>query len=304
VTVWRVLVLDASERQALAACRTLGRAGHHVETAGYAAAELAGDSRHSRRYTRLPGAEAPALRFEQALADAVRAHRSDVVIATNDATLARLGTVTSPIPTLPRVDAAFIRLADKAELADVCAAAGVAAPPTFLQRVPADADEAVRAVGLPAVVKAARSAEADATSVRFRAGAEVAGSLDEVRAAVARVHDQRLRPVVQQRIAGLEKLNAVVIRRERRSVFRYAHRVVREAPRSGGIGVTLETIEADRGAGAEAIDVLERICDAAGYEGLAHVEFYRDARDGMLCAIDVNPVSGARRGSWSGWGSA
>ncbi len=289
MTPWRVLVLDASDRQALAACRSLGRAGHHVETAGYTSAELSGDSRYSRRYTRLPGPGGPSSPFERALEAAVRAQGTDIVIASNDATLARLGAVATPVPTFPVVDAAFVRLADKAGLAAVCTAAGVPYPRTFAQRRPEDLDDALRSVGLPAVAKSSRSAEANGSSVRFSPGATVAASADELRRTVDRVRSEGLLPVVQERIPGREKLNAVVIRRDGRTSFRYAHRVLREAPRSGGIGITLETVDAHGGGGAEAVDVLERVCDAAGYQGLAQAEFYRDARDGRLYVIDVNP---------------
>jgi predicted ATP-grasp superfamily ATP-dependent carboligase len=64
---------------------------------------------------------------------------------------------------------------------------------------------------------------------------------------------------------------------------------LRETPISGGVGVAVETVSADQGSGGEAADLLQRICAAAAYAGLAQAEFYRSADDGRLYLLDVNP---------------
>ena len=105
----------------------------------------------------------------------------------------------------------------------------------------------------------------------------------------SRLRGAGLAPIIQERVPFVDKLNAVVIRDHGRTEFRYAHRVLREAPAAGGTGVSLVTISPDVGAGAEAVDMLERICDAAEYRGLAQAEFYRSGKDGLLYLLDVNP---------------
>jgi len=96
-------------------------------------------------------------------------------------------------------------------------------------------------------------------------------------------------PIIQSRVRSVEKVNAVVIRKNGAGDYRYAHRVLRESPINGGIGVALETISASAGSGGEAAEILERVCDAVGYSGLAQAEFYRSADDGRLYLLDVNP---------------
>jgi hypothetical protein len=120
-------------------------------------------------------------------------------------------------------------------------------------------------------------------------GASVCHTVADVVAAVSELRDAGLAPIVQERVPFIDKLNAAVIRSQGRTEFRYAHRVLREAPASGGTGVSLVTISADVGAGAEAVELLERICDAADYRGLAQAEFYRSGEDGRLYLLDVNP---------------
>jgi hypothetical protein len=94
------------------------------------------------------------------------------------------------------------------------------------------------------------------------------------------------------------KVDVVLFRREGRSEVRLAYEVLRDVPLTGGLGVTLETISADHGVGAAAVVALERLCDAAGYEGLANGEFSVSADDGRLYLIEVNPRLWAS--SWFG----
>lgn len=227
--------------------------------------------------------------FEAGLRRLVSRRGYDVVLSTDDATLARLASLNLPAPTLPDVGAGFRVLTDKIALAPLCATAGVPYPATSVP----DEVGAVRAMmdslGSPVVVKSARSAEAGPQRVSAARGATVCHDASAAEVAVRELLQSALRPILQSRIRSAGKLNAVIIRREGASQFRYSHRVLREAPRSGGVGVTLVTIPADHGPGAEAVDLLERVCDAANYSGLAQAEFYRSADDGRLYLLDVNP---------------
>lgn len=291
---YSVLVLDPANRRSLAACRALGRAAaFEVGVAGYrsgrSAAGPAAISRYTTRYDVLPDPCGPADEFGDALGRLIAKRGYDVVISTDDPTLARLATVNIAVPTFPDVGPAFRAVTDKAGLADLCLSVDVAYPRT---RVPISDDEtrsAVEELGLPAVVKSARSAEAGPLFVSSALGARVCRDVEDVVAAARQLRAAGLRPIVQSRVRSVEKINAVLIRRNRVSEYRYAHRVLREVPISGGIGIALETISADRGSGGEAADLLERVCDAAAYAGLAQAEFYRSADDGRLYLVDVNP---------------
>ena len=50
-----------------------------------------------------------------------------------------------------------------------------------------------------------------------------------------------------------------------------------------------ETIDRSTGVGSEAVDSLERVLDAASYDGVANGEFMQSADDGRLYLIEVNP---------------
>ena len=283
-----MLVLDASARQALAACRALGRRGHEVGTAGYSGAELAGFSRYAARYHRLPDPAANGSAFGEQLDDVVRRHAYDVVIPTDDGTLERLGTVTLAAPSVPVVDAAWRRLTDKLELAELCRAAGVAYPKTFAPATQDDDAAALAAVGAPAVVKAARSASLRDGSVVAHSGALITTDVASARASLASLRSRGLRPLVQERIRRSDKVNLTIFRRGGTSEMRFVYRVLRDVPLTGGIAMALETMTPAGGDGAQAVAALERVCDDAGYEGVANGEFCRSADDGRLYLIEVN----------------
>jgi hypothetical protein len=282
-------VLDASERAALAACRVLGRAGHHVGVAGHRVGTLVGDSRYTADVHTLPGPGASQEAFHGRLAAVIAAHAYDVLVAVDDATLARLADRPTPLPAFPNPGRTFQRLTDKIGLAELCRDVGVAYPATAVVSDAGDIDAAIAKLGLPVVVKAARSAATTADRLAYRQGAVVAATAQAAKAAAAVLWADGLEPIVQARVPAVEKLNAAVFRRNGRSELRYAHRVLREVPITGGVGVALETIDPNTGSGREAVAILERICAAAGHIGVAHAEMYRASSDGRLYVVDVNP---------------
>ena len=100
MTRLRVLVLDASARQSLAACRALGRAGYEVGAAGYQPSALAGYSRYTSRYHELPSPFGTEHAFSEALESVIGRFDYVAVVATDDATLARAPGFQSP-PAMP-----------------------------------------------------------------------------------------------------------------------------------------------------------------------------------------------------------
>jgi hypothetical protein len=296
--VRRVLVLDASSRNALSACRALGRAGFEVGAAGYRPRELAGSSRYCARYHVLPEPSGPAGPFADALSAIVSRRGYEVVVATDDATIARLGSTTPPVTTVPLAGDGFTRLVDKVGLAALCDAAGVAYPRTIRLGNEGSVQAALDELGAPLVVKGGCSARATRERVFHHWGATVTADPSEAAEAAAEVRVAGIEPVAQSWVRRGVKVDVVLFRRNANSEVRLAYEVLRDVPLTGGLGVTLETISAEQGVGAGAVAALERVCDAAGYEGLANGEFSVSADDGRLYLIEVNPRLWAS--SWFG----
>jgi predicted ATP-grasp superfamily ATP-dependent carboligase len=284
----RVLLLDASLRQSLAACRALGRARYDVGLADHRNTGSITHSRFAARFHRLPDPHGPEADFKAALTKVVNEYRYAVLIATDDATLARLAHSGSPIPSFPSTGAAFKQLTDKVGLAEICARADVSYPETFKATSPSEAERLASELDYPLVVKGARSAEATTEAVRELKGAVVANDRDAALKACAELSADGLVPIIQKRVRKAEKLVIAIVRRGEISEMRFATRVLREFPRAGGIGSALESIAPNLGVAATALDSLERVLDAVRYEGLASAECIVTA-EGEVFLIEVNP---------------
>jgi 5-(carboxyamino)imidazole ribonucleotide synthase len=193
------------------------------------------------------------------------------------------------VPTLSALDDGWRIVQDKARLGEVCERIGVPYPAVASVPDRAALEPALERVGLPAFVKSASSAVATPELIVFARGATFVRTREEAAEAFTRLEAAGLPVIVQHRIEHTEKLNAVVLRRDGRTELRYAHRVLREYPRTGGMGIALQSIDPHDGPGAEAVDVLERVCEEVGYRGVAQCEVYRSRDDGRLHLIDVNP---------------
>lgn len=283
----RVLVLDASARQSLAACRSLGRAGYEVGAAGYRPSALSGYSRYTSRYHELPspfGAEAA---FADALEGVIATFGYAAVVATDDATLARLNQHPPSVATVPKLGEPFVRLTDKLSLASLARERGIDYPDTYPAGTTEELAAALRTTGYPAIVKAERSAVARADGLGWLSGAYVAHDEAAANDGFTALMSRGLRPIVQRRVQWREKINVAVVRRDGRSELRYAHRVLREIPPEGGMGVAMETLAPDEPSAAVSLDALEALCDGVGYDGIAQAELYLG--DGRAWLLDVNP---------------
>lgn len=280
-----ILVLDPVPRHAVAAVRGLGRAGWEVVVAGSERRSdaIAAWSRYAHPpYVRLPDPHADAEPFERALTQLIRRRRIQAVVAITDATIARLRGLDLGIATVPRLDAGLDRIIDKVELARVCAAAGVMYPRTW-----SPGSDDVPDAGWPRIVKPRRTAMAGPSRVADHTGAAVVRDPAGLESAVAALRGAGLEPIVQERVGRAGKVNVSLVRSEGRTSFRIAYRVLLEYPPLGGQAAALVTIDPHDGIGARALQAAERVCDTAGYRGLANVEFYLQD-DGTLCLLEVN----------------
>jgi predicted ATP-grasp superfamily ATP-dependent carboligase len=275
-----VLVLDAQTRQGLAACRALGRAGVEVGAASADAAALSRSSRHVARFHRLD----PGLAGVEAL---VGEHGYGAIVACEDPTVALLAAEPPAAATVPTLDASLDALVDKLRLAATAASAGVGYPTTVPLADAADVRAALAELGSPMIVKASRSAAVVDGDAIHRSGARVVHDVDEAERAVDWIAGGGLTPIAQRRVERADKVDVAVVRRDGGSEVRLAYRVLRDVPLSGGLAVAVESIPADDGNGRTALDDLERLLDAAGYEGIANAEFCVSG-DGSVTLIEVN----------------
>lgn len=283
----RVLLLGDRPIVALTACRALGRAGYYVGVTGSRPLDVVGVSRRVSRYHPIPPIDGAVDHWSVAVRALVNDVGYEVVVATSDAGVARLLHLDLPVPTCPEISDRHLPLIDKGQLASLCAAASVDYPRTDRPRTPAHDEALSRGIERATIVKAARSAVATPDGLKLLPGAQLVHDYRTASRALASIRRQGVDPVVQEYLDG-EKLQAVIIRRQGSTSFRMAFRVRREYPAQRGSETMLERLRTNNGCGAELTSMLERLADAAEYEGLLQAEFYQTV-SGRLCVIDINP---------------
>jgi len=281
------LVTPGSLRSALAVTRSLGRQGVEVTVADEDGRSLAGVSRYCRASVRVPSAARSGEAFVSAIRQEVGRGKHSVVIPADDVTLSLIaqarsqfeGLVVLPFPDFETVQTAH----DKGALMTLAAEKGIPVPKTVVVRGPADIEGAIRAVGLPAVVKARVSRVR--VGGQWRAGGAVhyARTAAELDAAVRAAQEIAPGPLVQEHISGDGRGIFVLMNRGRlRAAF--AHRRLREKPPSGGVSVLSESVGLD----PQLLDHAERILEALKWHGVAMVEFKHDSRDGVTKLLEIN----------------
>lgn len=278
-----VLVTDGEQRSALAAVRSLGRAGHRVEVCSASGASLAGASRHAGAEHRVtaPGSD-PAACAEEIAGIASRSE-ADLVIPVTEASMLAL---------LPRRDElggaaipfggldAFRALCDKNRVHELAGEVGLAVPEQRVVSAPGE----VGAVdlGWPVVVKPSRSVREEGEGLTKQTVGYAASS-EELTARLGELPASAYPVLLQRRIEGAGT-GVFLLRWEGRTRAVFAHRRLREKPPSGGVSVYREAVRA----APELVRGSERLLERVGWDGVAMVEFKEDADTGVPYVMEVN----------------
>ncbi|AQS69529.1 hypothetical protein [Streptomyces pactum] len=279
----------------LGAVRSLGRAGVEVHVVADSAGSPVSRSRYVRRMhpPPLPGASADEiLDVLRKVADHLAAPA--VLVPMDDAGAIAVGRVRAGLapsyllPAMP--DTLAARVADKAELAAVCASADVPHPVTLVPDSPERAADDVRRLGLPVVAKWSRPWLLPAGS-GLRSTLLVR-SAREARELYLRTGEAGSRLLLQ----------AYLPPGPDRDWFFHGYADHSGAVRAGGPG--RKQLAWPRGAGLTAVGcwtpnpqvqaLAERLTGELGYRGVFDLDFRRCGESGRYHLLDFNPRPGAQ----------
>jgi D-aspartate ligase len=267
----------------LAVTRSMGRAGITVSGISWSSHEFGLKSRYlERQRVVTPG-------NDDAVLDALRAEAADgrvILFPERDEHVEFVlrhwdevrAVADVPLPADPE---AVKRLRRKDVLPQVAADAGVLSPGTVL----ADGDASVRDAGLepPLVIKAVEGQE---YALAFGRKAVVAETIDEAIAAVQEARERGFHMIVQELVPDShEHVFSLLayIGRSGEPLVTLVGRKVRQGPLRFGTSAVFEVDYEPR-----VLELGLRLLETAGYTGIAHVEFARDARDGEFRLLEVN----------------
>lgn len=281
----QVLVLDAAQRSALAAIRSLGRRGVQV-----IACEADGDaigfrSRHCSRCLISPDPRAQPGEFLAWLQEQARVHPQAWILPATDLTMSLLLQHREAFPRLLAAPGheAYERISDKAVLAELAPQAGFAIPVTlsFAATEPPGAG-ALQAFPFPAVVKQALSTFRTSQGVH-RFGALYVDDAASLAHALAKFpRDPELRLILQQRVDG-DGAGVFGLYHQGKRHAHFAHRRLREKPPSGGISVFSESVPTN----ARQLANLDRLAQMLCWDGVMMAEF-KHAADQDDVLIEIN----------------
>ncbi len=276
------LVTDGNERSALAAARSLTRAGLEVGVAACRGRRftLAGVSRGVRRVRVAADPLDDPTGYATEIGRLVRQLGVRVLLPVTDASVEALlagrehlpASVALPFPDLPTYRTA----SDKAAVLAYAREAGLAVPETVVLEDPAEALPA--AAFFPAVLKPHRSV----TGGRHF-GVQFVQTADDCRTAIQGLPRIAFPVLLQRRVWGPGE-GLFVLRWQGRVVAQFAHRRLREKPPEGGVSVYRESIALDSHLAAAG----RRLLEALNWQGVAMIECKRDQVTGQHVLMEIN----------------
>ncbi len=292
-----VLLTSADYCGTLAAARLLGSQGFPVTMAQPGRTSLASWSRYVARRVSCPPVSPPA-EFVRWLVDFGQQNPGHLYYPTSDdfawVTAANVEALAPHFLLLTPPLACLERLLDKASLHALCAEAGIDTPRAWFPRDRAELEHMAPEITFPALIKQRTQVLSSSHSKGLEAST-VSELLERFEAfdrqnphdpAVARSRPEACLPMVQEYRAEVSEGTLIVAGfadRDGRVLAARAGLKLLQRPRRLGIALCLE----EAALAPSLTEALGRLCRAAGYFGVFHVELIRS--EGRLLLIDFNP---------------
>ena len=279
-----VLVIDAGERSAVAACESLARAGYRVGITSRQRVVPAGRSRFTERAFRLPSPRAAPREFAAGVARIAAAHGYLAALPCSEGSLWALSGNRDLLDgsglIMARADRETIeRCTDKTELVARAPGAGLGAPETILCDGRAEALAAAERVGFPLILKPRHTVFRDGDRTRHLASALVGGR----RSLEQRLARSGASYLIQRREPGPVVSVGGVFAGER-LLSTACSRYLRTWPPAAGPVSFSRSIEAPQ----PLLDSVARLVGGFGWEGIFELELI-ERGGGDYAVLDFNP---------------
>jgi predicted ATP-grasp superfamily ATP-dependent carboligase len=282
----RILITDGNERVALAAARSLVRAGHVVSVTAPARVSLAGVSRGVRPHALASDPLTDPAGYAADVGRIAGLEGASVLLPMTDPSLEAVlehGVALPAGVTVPAPDLSTYRMAsDKARVLALAEECGFGAPGTRIIATPGECETHVAEAVFPAVVKPHRSVVTVGGIRRKLAVVSVADAA-ACRAALAALPAAAFPVLLQQRVSGVGE-GFFALRWGGRTVAMFAHRRLREKPPAGGVSVYRESIALEEQLAGPGVRLLE----ALDWKGVAMIECKREEGTGRHVVMEVN----------------
>ncbi|MGB9072540.1 MAG: ATP-grasp domain-containing protein [Terriglobales bacterium] len=276
----RILVLDGNQNQAVAAVRSLARAGHNVMVGDSASWNKAGWSRFAHETFQYPPPQRQSEAFVSRLAELAAAQPGTLVLPMTEATTLALSLHRDRISdaggcmVLPSHEQ-VLRAFDKQQTTELARSLGIAVPRTLLLgnavNNPDEAERAARSLGYPVVLKPRASEElGEKGDVRTGGRPRYASTAAEFQSAYSDVSRRSSGVLVQQYVEG-EGTGYFALMHHGELRAEFAHRRIRDVHPTGSGSAVRVSVEPEPEIRRASLAILE----ALHWHGVAMVEFRR-----------------------------
>ena len=273
----RILIVeDGRQRGALAAVRSLGRAGHEVGVAAPVDA-LSSWSRWCARTHLIPRPSDPSAATQ--LKELIRNHNYDVIFGVGDSECLMLAGAREHLDAAVGVveHGSLVRALDKSELGEVGDRLGIRTP-AILDRIP----DNLSCAGL--IIKEKIHGQENPDGRAGHSAPALVHTGHEAEAAAADIRSAGGTPLFQEALRGELVAYCVVRDRDGRALGDLQQRATRTFPPEAGVSVRAETTPVS----PQIREDCSRLLDELGVWGVAEIQFIAPP-DGRPALIDVNP---------------
>ena len=272
----RILVLDGNQNQAVAAVRSLARAGHTVLVGDSTSWNKAGWSRFARETFRYPAPQRQAEAFVSRIAQLAGAEPGTLVLPMTEATTLSLSVHRDRVScaggcmVLPSHEQ-VLRAFDKQQTTELARSLGIAVPRTILVGNADEAEHAARSLEYPVVLKPCASEElGQQGNVRTGGRPRYASTIEEFQSACSDISRRSSGVLVQQYVEG-EGMGYFALMHNGELRAEFAHRRIRDVHPTGSGSAVRVSIEPEPEIRRAGLAILE----ALRWHGVAMVEFRR-----------------------------
>jgi len=283
----RVLLLDGNENQAVAAVRSLARAGHHVTVGADTSWSKAGWSRACSASFRYPSPERDSRDFVGSVVAHLSRRGDTLVLPMTERTTVPISSSRDAIAAaggrlVLAPHATVLRAFDKQQTTSLAQTLGIAVPATVTIASDADARHCAHDLRYPVVLKPRSSVEQTTGAVRTTGAPAYARNTSEFLEAWSDLSVRCSSALVQEFVNGAG-IGFFALMRHGEPVAEFAHRRLRDVRPTGSGSSLRVSVLPDCRSREAALAILR----ALGWHGVAMVEF-RMRPDGTPVFLEVN----------------
>jgi predicted ATP-grasp superfamily ATP-dependent carboligase len=282
--IYKILVLDAAQRSALAVVRSLGQ---HPElcviTAEATPEALAGTSRYSSQYLKCPSAEHQPNEFVKWLAVQQSEQQFDLVIPVTEITSQLILINKDKLPTIPTPFPAYeqvMQLADKGNLVKLATSLGLQCPQS--EYFANSKNFEVEKVEYPCVIKPVQS-RLFMKNTWINTSVGIIRSATELQSYLQKNRYLEFSGFMLQEFIPGHGAGIFCLYNQGQPVTFFAHKRLREKPPQGGVSVLSESQPVDD----KLKTFAQTLLNAAQWHGVAMVEFRID-QNGTAYLMEIN----------------